>query len=350
MLNLTFLCKPNEVFSLLNMNYSRFIYSFFLTVLLTVTTHFTAFSVCTLTANCAGGNWDAAGSWTPAGCGAVTTPSDACIIIIPACATVTVNINTPTYDNMEIYVYGTLNFGNGQKINMCAGYIKVFPGGQLTGGTPGSKINICGTTVWNGGTTSSGPIEFGGGTTLPSELISFNAIYTNGKVELSWITASETNNDHFTIERSRNGADFESVSLIDGAGTSTGMIEYAETDFHPFEGISYYRLKQTDYDGTYRYSSVVSVNYIFGNDGFTIYPNPGTAGSTVFMDLRFPEGKEVLVVVRDIQGKEFFSKVVINSLDDQLTAIDPSNNISAGTYLIIASSENKIFSRLLVVK
>lgn len=326
----------------------RFFYSIILGLFLLITTSGKA--ACTLTAKCTGGNWSAAGTWTPVGCGGVTVPSDACIIIVPACATVTVDINTPTYDNMEIYVYGTLNFGNGQKINMCPGYIKVFPGGQLTGGTPGSKINICGTTVWNGGSTDTGPLEFGGGTTLPVELLSFNAIYSNGKVDVTWQTATETNNDHFTIERSRNGTDFEGLMQVDGAGNSNSIIDYSETDFYPFEGISYYRLKQTDFNGNSYYSNVVPVNYIFGNDGFTIYPNPMAAGSALYVNMGFAKDKEVLVVVRDIQGKEYFSKVIINSENDQLVALDPSNNISAGTYLIVATSENKIFSRLLVVK
>ncbi|MDQ3046740.1 MAG: T9SS type A sorting domain-containing protein [Bacteroidota bacterium] len=330
------------------MKSTHFYRLFTIWILLVFTTE--SFAACTLTAKCTGGNWNAAATWTPSGCGGITAPTNACIIIIPACATVVVNINSPEYVNMEIYVYGTLQFDNGQKINMCPGYVKVFPGGQLTGGTPGSKINICGTTVWNGGTTSSGPLEFGGGTTLPVELLSFNAIYNNGKVDLTWETASETNNDYFSIEKSLDGASFQLVSTVDGAGTSSSFISYTDVDHQPYEGLSYYRLKQTDFNGDAHYSALIPVNYIISENGFELYPNPATNNSTLYINLHIPENKEILVVVRDIQGREFYSKVIITSQDNELVAIDPENNIAAGTYVVIATSENKIFSRRLIIQ
>lgn len=306
---------------------------------------------CTLTAQCTGGNWNAASTWTPVSCGAITTPTDACVIIIPACATVNVNINSPEYVNMEIYVYGTLNFGNGQKINMCPGRVEVFAGGQLTGGTPGSKINICGETVWNGGTTTSGPLVFGGGTTLPIELLSFTAHLNNNKVDIAWSTASETNNDFFTIERSRDGLNFEEVMNVDGAGNSTTIIDYFEIDQPPLTGISYYRLKQTDFDGEMTYSHIVPVEYNpTGDPSISLFPNPANADSQAYLELNHFEGQEILVVLRDIQGKEIYSKVVITMSNNELVALNQDGLLSKGTYLITASSANKLYSKRLIVK
>jgi len=88
---------------------------------------------------------------------------------------------------------------------------------------------------------------------LPIELLSFTANADHEFVRLHWATATETNNDFFTIERSTNLNDWEVLGFIDGAGNSSRPLQYVFTDYNPLSGISYYRLKQTDYDGKYEY-------------------------------------------------------------------------------------------------
>ena len=98
-------------------------------------------------------------------------------------------------------------------------------------------------------------------TVLPIKLISFDAKRnTNNEVNLKWITATETNNDYFTIERSSDGRNFEKILTQHGAGNSNQPITYNATDRYPLSGTSYYRLKQTDYDGKFTYSDVRVVN------------------------------------------------------------------------------------------
>ncbi len=309
---------------------------------------------CTLTAKCTGGNWDAASTWTATGCaGGITVPGDAMTIIIPACAIVDVNINSPSYNNIDIFVYGTLNFGNGQKLNMCPGKVQVFAGGQLTGGTPGSKINICGETVWNGGTTTSGPITFGGGTTLPVELLYFSAVVNDNspQVELSWSTASETNNNYFTVEKSKDVLNFEEVLTIVGAGNSSSIIDYFDLDNSPFVGISYYRLKQTNFDGKSSYSGIVPVEYNpKGDPSISLFPNPTGVNSKAYLELTSFDGMDVLVVLRDITGREIYSKVVVSAENNELVAIDPEGKLAKGTYLVTASNANKLYSKRLIVR
>lgn len=185
---------------------------------------------------------------------------------------------------------------------------------------------------------------------LPIELLNFNAIMNNGKVDLTWETATETNNDHFTIERSKDGITFETVSVIQGAGSSTFIRNYADQDQNPYSGISYYRLKQTDFNGQSSYSSVVAVNYYFGDDGVSIYPNPANSDSPMNLSIKGLENQEILVVVKDISGREFYSKVIITTSKDQLEAIDTEHRLAAGTYIVIASSNNKVYSQKLIIK
>jgi hypothetical protein len=94
-------------------------------------------------------------------------------------------------------------------------------------------------------------------------------------VNLNWTTATEINNDFFTVERSKDGVVFEPIATQKGAGNSTIKINYATIDNAPYNGVSYYRLKQTDLDGKESYSMIRSVNIENGNQVIiTHYPNP----------------------------------------------------------------------------
>ncbi len=113
---------------------------------------------------------------------------------------------------------------------------------------------------------------------LPIELLSFNAVYDEASknVLLNWATANETNNDYFTIERSVNGKDWQILAIKKGAGNSSQTLVYEMRDNSPLPDVSYYRLKQTDFNGQFTYSSVVVVNVIDNNTNYTIYPNPAS--------------------------------------------------------------------------
>lgn len=100
---------------------------------------------------------------------------------------------------------------------------------------------------------------------LPIELIYFNAKPIKDQVDLSWVTASEQNNDYFTIERSSDAINFKELFRKPGSGNSINRMHYSITDFSPLRCYSYYKLKQTDYDGHSTYSGVVAVN-IKSND------------------------------------------------------------------------------------
>jgi hypothetical protein len=114
---------------------------------------------------------------------------------------------------------------------------------------------------------------------LPVELISFTARpFENKVVVLNWETASEENNDYFTVERSTDARNFEEIETVEGAGTTTISQYYQSFDERPYKGVNYYRLKQTDFDGTTRWSNIQSV--VFGevsNGNVRVYPNPGAA-------------------------------------------------------------------------
>ncbi|HET9053525.1 MAG TPA: T9SS type A sorting domain-containing protein, partial [Cyclobacteriaceae bacterium] len=141
---------------------------------------------------------------------------------------------------------------------------------------------------------------------LPVELVNFSARVVPEGIQLDWTTDSELNNDFFTVERSANGEEFSGVGKVKGAGTTSKRNTYALTDVHPLNGKSYYRLKQTDFDGTYAYSSVIAVTYD-GPSSMTmhIYPNP-SHGKEITLELTgVGEAQYIPVVVYDQLGREY---------------------------------------------
>jgi len=185
---------------------------------------------------------------------------------------------------------------------------------------------------------------------LPIKLLSFNAAAKDSYVQLNWVTATETNNDYFTIERSIDGINFKTIVIVDGAGNSSQILNYSAVDNAPLSGISYYRLKQTDYDGQFNYSNLVAVEFNNMNDfTFNIYPNPNYGEG---FNLQIPKNNaKVLVVMYDILGNEIYSKVIITSVNgNDVYAIYPSRKLNPGVYLITATFNNGIYNKRLIVK
>jgi len=115
---------------------------------------------------------------------------------------------------------------------------------------------------------------------LPVSLVNFAATPLPARVLLQWTTASELNNDFFTIERSTDAEQWVEVNAIEGAGTTKKTSDYSTYDERPLFGKSYYRLKQTDFDGAFTYSSIVSVHYDMKWQ-LKVVPNPSTNRFTI---------------------------------------------------------------------
>jgi hypothetical protein len=141
------------------------------------------------------------------------------------------------------------------------------------------------------------------GAPLPIVLTSFSAIPMGVNVQLNWTTATEINNDYFTVEHSKNGSIFEEVAKVKGAGNSSIILNYSVMDLKSYFGTSFYRLKQTDHDGNYSYSDIIST--MSGRDfTFSVFPNPFQQTLNIYLDDVLLLNETQLVVF-DITGKEF---------------------------------------------
>jgi len=191
---------------------------------------------------------------------------------------------------------------------------------------------------------------------LPINLLSFTAkLVDKTKVELIWITSSESNNNYFTIERSKNGLTFKEIAEVPGAGNSNSRLEYESYDDSPLEGISYYRLKQTDYDGQYEYFNIVVVSYTLNADGscvLKVFPNPCIGRCTVNLsECEHNENAEIRVEMIDALGNLVYSNVPYREFDGSFQfSVDPSNNLKPGVYIIRGTSATESYSNKIIVK
>lgn len=223
------------------------------------------------------------------------------------------------------------------------------PGTQGWFPPAGTQSNPTGTTTQAAGLTS-----FSGWWTLaaasnplPVELIRFDVIRQSDKVSLHWTTATEINNDYFTVERSADGLQFSELSVIDGAGNSVTPIDYVIDDLHPLKGINYYRLKQTDFDGNFSYSPVKTVVF---NDHqeWALYPNPAT--NSDFVELVLPVEDHYRIYVTDLSGRNVSEHQIDAS--DRLSVKLPVREYfkKEGIYMMTISGNTNHWSTKVIIR
>jgi hypothetical protein len=175
---------------------------------------------------------------------------------------------------------------------------------------------------------------------LPIELLSFTAEPDGEVVLCKWVTASETNNEYFEVERSHNGFEFETIGRVSGYGygTSYENISYSLVDRESCDDIRYYRLKQVDLDGQYRYSDKVAVNCKH-TPGIDLFPNPATERLTC----RFTNtvNGELNLNISDIAGRIVKSEKVDGKKGINQFSLKV-DDLAAGVYYLTIS-DNSVF-------
>jgi hypothetical protein len=207
------------------------------------------------------------------------------------------------------------------------------------------------TITWTGLSSFSDFTGNGNGTPLPISLLEFNAVPLVEAVELTWVTATETNNDYFTLERAKDGINFEVIHIEDGAGNSNQILNYSWVDNNPFDGYNYYRLKQTDFDGNFTYSIVRVVNFskpVSTNSNWVnVYPNPITNG-LVFLNFGEINSDEVNVLLYNSTGQIVWESKV--SAESNKTSELKIYGLSNGLYYLQIQNENLIEKMKILIK
>ncbi len=175
---------------------------------------------------------------------------------------------------------------------------------------------------------------------LPVEWLSFDVkSASNGRENLcEWVTATEENNDYFTIQRSLDNEHWTDIGVVDGGGNSLSKRNYVFYDRNPLYGLSYYRIAQTDFDGDVQYSETRTIHRIADTD-FSIYPNPANDRLVVQ-----PWKKDLSIVLIDQNGRKIPCSC---SLTGELDV----SNVSAGSYTveIVNTGSGEVVRRHLVI-
>jgi hypothetical protein len=167
---------------------------------------------------------------------------------------------------------------------------------------------------------------------LPIELLSFGGRAIDEVNLLEWATATELNNDYFVPEKSYDGINFVEMSRVKGAGNSNTSLFYDQLDENPYAPVTYYKLKQVDYDGQYTYSDVIAIARETGGGGAEIvnlFPNP--ASTLINIEIFSPTDGYAEIEIVDLYGRTILkSNTSINKgMDVVIYDISP---LATGVY------------------
>lgn len=251
---------------------------------------------------------------------------------------------------MFLSVQGTLHFDSGKKLDLpCNSSIVLLAGGLLekdAGGGSSSHIKICSCFSWKANQGNLNGPQILNCSALPITLLSFTAEEKNEEVVLQWITATEINNDYFTIERSQDGNNFETIVKINGVGNSIDQKEYSFKDAMPLNGISYYRLRQTDFDGHSTVSDIVMVNKIINK---TLKLISYRIDENRLLRISFyDKKKQSFISIFEISGREVFS-APINYQEGFNKLILQVPFLSSGSYiLMISNGDESVYGNIFI--
>ncbi len=179
---------------------------------------------------------------------------------------------------------------------------------------------------------------------LPIEIARFVGQCDDNGILVGWTTYSETDNDLFTLERSKNGVDFEEVEVVAGAGNSNQPINYQVLDENAFGGTSYYRLRSTDVYGKQDYSPVIAVTCGEESTDFT-YVNAYEIDNTdLQIEFTASNNEPYTVTLYDASGR-----IILNHNSKAAEGMNrlrlPVGNVAKGIYIVNLQNSSKRFSK-----
>jgi len=256
-------------------------------------------------------------------------------------------------NNGDILAVGDFQKAGGTTVNFVA-----YWNGSWSAMASGFNSDAHSLWIWNsdlfaGGIMNNFPTQpyieqWTSNTILPIKLLSFNAVYNNDaeSVDIGWSTATETNNKEFTVEKSIDGENWNAIEEVPGAGNSSVERDYAATDESPFGGISYYRLKQTDYDGNSTYSDVQTVNIDASFNKLAVIPNP--AYNNVTISFGASSSGVAIINLYDCTGR-LVNTTQINTVKGvNATEINVSG-YNSGVYILTVSTQQKQYTSKILI-
>jgi hypothetical protein len=208
----------------------------------------------------------------------------------------------------------------------------------------GSRVNQL---SWTDGTFSEwgnpgkfGNVLFSSCDPLPVDLVNFTGEMKDGKGILNWITSLEKNNKTFIIERSKDSHDWESIGEVSGAGDLSSLSNYKFIDNSPFQHVTYYRLKQIDFNGAYMLSDVIAIKSNLAN--LNLSPNPFDQSFNIHTNVNG---------ILNIQIHDMLGRLLVNADQNVIEGlVNLQPDLDSGVYMITIKSETFVIQRKIVKK
>ncbi len=180
-------------------------------------------------------------------------------------------------------------------------------------------------------------------TSLPVEFASFSAKADEQTVVLDWATSSEKDNDYYSIQRSPNGLSFSEIGRVQGAGNSNEFLNYKFVDKQPLNGENYYRIRQTDANGTASFTEVEIVNFEAEKMEIELNPNPVTQGT---FTINYVGNKEqVSFELFDLFGRRVNSGLLTAGYSNEINVSELSN----GMYILNVSDDHYYQTKKIII-
>jgi hypothetical protein len=183
---------------------------------------------------------------------------------------------------------------------------------------------------------------------LPVEISRFTANYSAPVVKLAWQTVAEKENDFFILERSADAVHFKEIGRKKGAGNSSISVSYSFTDQEPLSGTSYYRLKQTDFNGNFSYSPIRSVTAAPPKFNLIIFPVPNIRGQPLHLHLTKDNTSASKITLTGLDGKVWLEKETAGAY---LTANSlPTASLRTGLYFLNVTDQMHSYTTKVLIK
>ncbi len=183
------------------------------------------------------------------------------------------------------------------------------------------------------GAATLNSVGFAPGAILPVTLTAFSADYSNHTVEILWSTEQEINFDHFTIQRSNDGNNWQTIGDVHAKDEASASNNYSFDDASPLDNTNYYRLVMVDQNGKYSVSKIISVNTNETTSQVSIFPNP-VINSTV--NVKLPSNEAAVVNVFTMEGRLLFATALKGQSQYQINLPATTHN----TYLVVQVISN----------
>jgi hypothetical protein len=181
-------------------------------------------------------------------------------------------------------------------------------------------------------------------------LSEFTVVQNGTKTDIKWSLNRAPFGTYFTIEKSLDGKTFSKVIDLPVAENGNVFEEYFETDYQPYSGVSFYRIRQTDDEGNVYYSDAVTLKYREEQSKRSTTSLSAEDVSNLLNEIQNAEQQESLLVLRDADGNDHASKIVLGQEDNYLFVKTMEPELPTGIYRIVGASNNQLYSLKVVVK